>query len=273
MITEPQREVYPNATLRLVTAEFRYPFAPRLAGTESLSTLAQLLAERLPVPEPAGQAIEMSSLSPQPQVVPSPELGFRFLTRDRMMAVTVQTGRVAIETTVYERWEAFRELVGWVLNVVGVQLGAIGGLDRVGLRYIDEIRVPKEGPPGERWAPYINEMLLAPMRIATGHDLRAIQGALQLGTGDSSELVMRYGTLEGHIVADSGPLRLPAPPGQGPFFYVDIDSYWVRPPDREESFDVNGALATADGLHAPVGEMFEHSITDRLRDEVLRRTP
>ncbi len=273
MAEEPTREVYPNASLRLVTAEFRFPFSPRLAGSESLNALVPLVAERLPIPEPAGQTIELSSLSPQPQLVPSPELGYRFLTRDRMTAVTVQAGRIAIETTVYERWESFRDLIGWTLDVVGVQLGAIVAIDRVGLRYIDEIRVPGEAPLAQKWTPYVDERLLAPAQISGGQELRAMQGVLQLGTDENSELVMRYGTLEGHIVADTGPLRLPTPPGQGPFFSVDIDSYWVRPPERQDEFDLGVALAIAERLHAPVGELFERAITDRLRDEVLRRTP
>jgi uncharacterized protein (TIGR04255 family) len=271
----PVREVYPNATLRLVTAEFRFPISPRLgAGTDPLSVLSDLFSERLPIIEPASMSLEFSSAVPQPQFVPSSEGGYRFLARDRMTALTIQAGRVAVEVTAYEHWAVFRELIRWALEGVGVHLNAIASLDRVGLRYIDEIRVPTEPSAPPSWAPYIDEHLLAPLDVAGDLDIKTMQGALQLATGEGSELVMRYGTLTGHIVADVGPLHLPTPAGSGPMFFIDTDSYWTPPHgSRQEEFDLENTLAIADRVHAPVSDLFERAITDRLRNDVLRSTP
>ncbi|MFC2725538.1 MAG: TIGR04255 family protein, partial [Bifidobacterium dentium] len=63
-------------------------------------------------------------------------------------------------------------------------------------------------------------------------------------------------------------LRRPLP-SPGPLFKLDIDSYWQ--PDDIPVFDPNRILAIADKLHDPVRSMFEGLITNRLRNEVLRR--
>jgi uncharacterized protein (TIGR04255 family) len=264
-------EVYPNASLRLVTAEFRFPLSPRLSG-DPLDTLSDLLSERLPIIEPAGNSVglEFSSASAQPQLLPAREPAYRFMERDRRTALTVQPGRFAVEVTAYTHWEEFRELIRWALEKIGNELHAIVALDRLGIRYIDEIRVPSEPEIPSLWSSFIDEHLLAPLQLADGFDVKALHGALQLSTGEGCEMVVRYGTLTGHLVADIGPLQLLTPAGQGPTFYIDTDSYWTRPVSRQDEFDVDTALGLADAVHAPVSALFERAITERLRDEVLR---
>jgi uncharacterized protein (TIGR04255 family) len=61
----------------------------------------------------------------------------------------------------------------------------------------------------------------------------------------------------------------PLSPEDGPFF-LDIDSFWTRLGVLEE-FDAAVALAIADRIHEPVDGLFERAITERLREEVLRR--
>jgi uncharacterized protein (TIGR04255 family) len=264
----PRREVYPNAPLRLVTAEFRFPLSPSLASGDLLSTLANVLGGTLPIIEPVPQGLQVTfGAEPQPAKMTSG--AFRLLSRDRTLAVTVGANRLAVETTVYEHWETFRESIKPSLQAIGEELQAIAGLDRVGLRYINEIRVPGGDSSIERWTPYISGDLVAVARLAEGCEIKTVQSLLHLATGDNEELIMRAGVLDGHMVDDSGPLHLPSPPENGPFFLVDIDSYWTRLGTLEE-FDVEATLAIADRIHEPVNALFELSITEQLRDEVLR---
>ncbi len=265
------REVYPNAPLRLVTAEFRFPLSPALAGDGLLSRLSKVLGSVLPIIEPAHQGFEVTfGAEPQPPRLTAG--GFRLLSRDRTAAVTVGAGRLAVETTVYKHWKTFRESIETALQAIGEELQAIAGLDRIGLRYINEIRVRDVAMSVDRWMPYINGDLLAVVQLAAGHQIKTVQSALHLVTGDNEELLLRCGALEGHVVDDSGPLHLPTPPGDGPFFLLDIDSFWTRLGVLEE-FDIAAALTTADRIHEPVDGLFEHAITERLREEVLRRKP
>jgi uncharacterized protein (TIGR04255 family) len=265
----PSREVYPNAPLRLVTAEFRFPLSPTLAGGDLLSALSKVFSDVLPIIEPVPQGLQMT-LGAEAQPPKMTVGGFRLLSRDRTAAVTVTASRLAVETTVYEHWETFRQSIGTALRAIGEELYAIVGLDRVGLRYINEIRVPGNGTSVERWMPYVSEDLLAVARLAGGHEIKTVQSALHLVTGDKEELLLRCGALEGHAVDNSGPLRLPSPPEDGPFFLLDIDSFWTRLGVLDE-FDTATALVIADRLHDPVDGLFEGAITERLRDEVLRR--
>src|SRR5438128_913392 len=54
------REVYPNAPLRLVTAEFRFPLSPTLAGGDLLSALSKVLGGVLPIIEPVPQGLQVT---------------------------------------------------------------------------------------------------------------------------------------------------------------------------------------------------------------------
>jgi uncharacterized protein (TIGR04255 family) len=263
------REVYPNAPLRLVTAEYRFPLSPVLTGADLLTLLANALGATLPVIEPAEALLQLNfGRNPAPPSVSGN--GYRLLNRDRTTAVTVTSSRLAVETTAYRHWEDFRdEYVSVALCALGEDLGALAGLERVGLRFINEIRVASTSL-AEDWQAYVNPDLLAAARVAASGKLKTVQGALHLQMTEETELLMRSGILEGHVVDDSGPFALPTPPQDGPFFLIDIDSFWTKPgPLAEWSTEV--ALEISDKLHAPIDDLFESCITEELRSTVLRK--
>lgn len=267
------REVYPNAPLRLVTAEFRFPLSPRLTAGDLLSTLGDALGADLPIVEPISpQGLQLTF---GPEATPSPlaQAGYRLLTRDRTTAVTVASTRVAVETTTYEHWDDFRNgVVTLAVQAIGDKLGAIAGLDRVGLRYINEVRVPGAGADVADWSHFITPELLATGALAAGQRVRTMQVALHLDRGDGAELLMRAGLLEGHVVDDTGALRLPSPPQPGHFFLIDMDSFWSRPAAYDQ-WSTERALEIADRLHDPIDDLFESCIQEKLREDVLRRRP
>jgi uncharacterized protein (TIGR04255 family) len=83
---------------------------------------------------------------------------------------------------------------------------------------------------------------------------------------------MRSGILDGHVVDDSGPLTLPTPPQDGPFFLIDIDSFWTKSGPLAK-WSTEAAIGISDSLHAPIDDLFENCITDVLRSNVLRKEP
>ncbi|MBA2555865.1 MAG: TIGR04255 family protein, partial [Chloroflexi bacterium] len=97
----------------------------------------------------------------------------------------------------------------------------------------------------------------------------SFQATLQFESDDDARVVMRYGALTGQAVGNT-PLRRREIEASGPYFLVDIDSYRASELEFME-FSVDGALEMCDRLHHPVRELFESAITDRLRDEILRR--
>lgn len=266
----PPREIYPNAPLKLVAVELRHPLSGAFTKSSLLADLAELLGPDLPIIDPLEPAFQIAVGPGLHQSGPAggPGSGFRFSSRDRTLAVTVASNRLLIETTAYRCWEVLREVVAKALDAVGNRLGAISGFERLGMRYINEIRT---GPDADvaRWARYIQPDFLPFPPLAAPY--RPIQGQvlLQIVTGELQQAVVRYGTAEGNIVG-SGLLRLPSGPGEGPFFFIDIDSYSERG-EMLQPFDQQDALETLNGLHAPVREIFERAITDDLRNEFLRR--
>lgn len=266
---EEEREVYPNAPVVLVALEVRHPTTDPLTPAQR-NTIKRRLSSHVPIMR-TGQLQQVTVVQAVggPPAVPdlrAEELP-RYFSRDKTAAVSVGAEAVVIETTRYVRWEQLRSLVADVLEV-RQEIGGVDGVERVGLRYIDEIRVP--GGPEQGWAPWVHPTLLGPALVADELGLTAAQwqGMSAFTPGPERTVVLRYGPREGFAVDPGGDLKR-STPTPGPFFLMDIDSFWT-PSEGIPEFDVKALLSTCDELHAPVRRLFERLITDRLREEVLR---
>jgi len=191
----------------------------------------------------------------------------RYFSRDNTVAVSVRAEAVVVETTRYVGWERLRAVAVEVLEA-RQDAGGVDGVERVGLRYIDEIRLP--GEPVHDWASWVDPTLLGPASIGEqlGFTAAHWQGTTAFTSGPERTVVLRYGPRDGFAVDPAGDLKR-STPTPGPFFLLDIDSFWT-PSDGVPEFDVKALLNTCDELHTPVGRLFERLITDRLREEVLR---
>lgn len=259
-----EREVYPNAPVVLVALEVRHAAADPM-GAEAITRVKKVLSDVTPLHEP--QTISGITITPAGPPTQTVETAQRFSSRDRSTAVTFRSGAFMVETTRYGRYEDLREVIGLAL-LARESAGAIDGVLRIGLRYIDEVRVPgDDGLLG--WAEWVDQSLLGPALLASQHNLIAAQwqGLAVFDGAAGAQLALRYGPGEGYAVDPGGELRRPAP-APGPFFLVDIDSFWV--PDPVPDFDVTAMLQRCDDLHGPVRALFERLITARLREEVLR---
>lgn len=286
--------MYPNAPLVLVAVEVRHPSAEPLTGPQQ-AALKRLLADHLPLSQPATVRNVTAVMGGPAQVQDS--ISPRFTSRDRATAVTFHTGALVVETTQYGQFERLRDLLTLAINS-RLAVGTLDGLERVGLRYINEIRVPDsngsttgagdtvEAEAGPAWEHWVAESLLGPAPLGAHLGFRAAQwqglavfGSIGSGPDDdggvgpgaeggADSLVLRYGPAEGYALDPGGELKRAVPP-PGPFFLLDVDSYWtsgseVLPLDRD------ALVRVGNRLHAPVRTLFEALITDRLREEVLR---
>lgn len=250
-------EVYPNAPLRLVTAEYRFPHSPALAEPTVEARLAEHLGSGVPIVEPLEQ--------------PSSEkMGFRFLARNRMFAVTIQPNRLAIETTDYHTWEEFRDKnVKHLLSIICNDIGRISGIERVGLRYINEIRISNSINQPEDWQSWINEDLLTPLKVAKPIGNSMILGQLGIMTAENCAIHLWFGMSDGYVV-DDNVFNLPNGTGEGPFFLLDIDSFWLNQGDLDK-FDLANTISISNKLHSPINDLFEKCITEKLRTKILRK--
>jgi uncharacterized protein (TIGR04255 family) len=262
------REIYPSAPIRYVACEVRFPYWPPLTGDPATQQLHSMLGSLFPVVEPGAESTVV--LLPQGSLPASDVRTVRFLARSRQRAVYFTPTQLLVETTDYQCFEDFREDVRVAIEALASVGDGVAGVSRIGLRYIDEIRLPSpvEGPSD--WRGYIDDRLLAPLDIQAGSvGVGGYQGLLRYDLSKGRGVAMRYGALRGRAVGES-PLNLRGPASDGPYFLVDIDSYWVAD-EGLQSFDTGLIRETCDELHRPIRDLFESSITDRLRDEVFRK--
>jgi len=260
-----------NPPLALTVLEIRYP---ELAGgleEKTLHVVRQAVRDCLPLLEPETEDhVEVALGVPKPIAVQR-RTNLRFGSRDRCTALIVKQDALAVETTAYAGWsQSFRPLVEKAITALK-DANTPDGVRRVGLRYIDEIRVPGVGEESGDWKGYINDHLLAaanPEIIPSGMQAQQWQGIVQYRTSPSSALTVRYGPQHGHAVDPGGATRRQNPPSSGHFFLLDSDSYWS---DEEEvpEYNPDWIMEQCDLLHAPAKEFFTVAATDKLRDEVF----
>lgn len=210
---------------------------------------------------PNGQAVQQQTEATFP----------RWASRDKRTALTIRGDALVIETTDYGSYDRVRELFSVALRA-RLDVAAPAGVERIGLRYIDEIRVPAEnGGDAPVWQEWVNPVLLGPTHVGGDHGLVSArnEGLAVFSGANNSALVLRYGAQHDYAVQSTPDLRRPLPP-PGPLFKLDIDSFW-QADDEVPEFDPSFVLARADELHEPVRGVFESLISERLREEVLRR--
>jgi uncharacterized protein (TIGR04255 family) len=264
------REIYPNAPLRLVAAELRYPFAPKLGSSEVLEELTARFRAEFPIPEQAGIQVLMA-MGASPGASAQPATANRFLSKDRTSSLTVTPTNVLLETTQYEGYGSFRSLLEGCLTALGPRAEAIVGLERVGLRYVNEIRIPRLASLTE-WIPYVSNKMLAPMSILGDREASLMQSVVQSQPVDNVGIVVRFGALRGQVVSATGSLKVQPVAADAPFFMVDIDSSWSSG-NSFDDYSIRAALGICDKLHEPIHDLFEQAITDKLRKEILRQAP
>ena len=260
-----------NPPLALTVLEIRYSDLAGGFEEQMVHVVRQAVRDRLPLLEPqTEEQLELTPGAQAPVTVQRRPL-LRFSSRDRTTALLVKQDALALETTAYAGWsQSFRPLIVKAIRALG-EVNPPDGVRRVGLRYIDEIRVPGTGGQPGDWNGYINDRLLAaahPDLIPSGMQAQEWQGVVRYRTSPSSTLVVRYGPQYGHAVDPAGSTRRRSSPPPGHFFLLDSDSSWT---DEEEvpEYDPEWIMERCDQLHAPASEFFTIAVTDKLRDEVF----
>ena len=259
-----EHEVYPHAPVVLVALEVRHPTADPLTPSESRA-IKKLLSDQLPIERPGAQVnvqITSGAASPATTIEHFP----RYINRETTLSVSIRQDAIVIEASRYPGWEEFRALALHALDA-RMQIAPIVGVERVGIRYIDEIRTPDSGEVD--WADWIHPSLLGPNSSIVDLPISQWQGLGIYGSQPGNMLAFRYGPREGYAVDPSSDLRRVKPADGGLFFLMDIDSFWT-PDGAIPEYDRDLMLSTCNDLHTPVRALFEEMITDRLRDEVLR---
>jgi len=272
---DDEHEIYPAAPLRFVAFELTFPPVPALTDEMAKREFYARLREPFPIPAAAPAGLGGFSLQLSPSVVGGSAPiragsftgGLRMMNRDRTASATLNADSVLVETSAYERYVGFRELVRMALEALQA-VEEVPGMQRIGLRYIDELRIPGIKRPAD-WEPYVTPALRGPVTLIDA-DARVTQGLVEYRVGEHHTVTLRYGATQGWSVDPNGPLRLKSA-DHGPYFLLDIDSYWTSPAELVPEFALDDALMLCNELHSPVREVFEAAITEKLRNDVLRK--
>ena len=254
---EHTSEVFANAPPAFVVCEIRFPQAPRLTSDESFIALTDAFAGSLAIPE-------------EERTDDGAERRFRFLDRRRRQSVVVARDSLSIETTDYTEWTRFKPFVLEAVDVVAATAHIVG-VERIGLRYINEIRVPEQITDVTRWKRWISDEMLGPLGGIPGYSPAGFQTMTHLIRGDT-HLHVRCAALVGSGVVSDHPLRRRTPVGEGPFFVIDTDSYSETPGEKMGNFTTQDLDPALDDLHEPLEALFHRAIRDELR-EVFRSEP
>lgn len=263
-LTDTAHEVYPSAPLRFVAFEARFPPVPffeteagRLALYDGLREQFPILQAEAPQQGPVGLVLESGQQ-------------MRMMDRSRTVAAAVSPETVSVQTSDYQHFNWFVELIENALVKVS-SVAAIPTVQRVGIRYTDEIRVAHVTHPAD-WDGYVDPSLLGPLHLVEGLAPEEHLAQVVFRVHDHHLIRFRYGATEGWSVDPDGPLNV-SNEGAGPYFLTDLDSYWTAPPTVFPEFSVDTTIALVKELHQPLRSLFEASITDQLRDNVFRKEP
>jgi uncharacterized protein (TIGR04255 family) len=258
---------YLNDSLRWIAAEVRYP--PLDDGTAGISPdLREHLRDQFPIREQQPQlSVTLGPAGPNAQQV----LQHRFVRRDRLVSVTADRDVIRVEATAYPGWTEFRSGLSRVLRALQ-ETSSPDGVLRIGLRYIDEIRLPNEPDHFAGWSGWVDERLVAPFTLENDPEVSSGTIVLQYGEAPGYVTLFRAGPLKsGRAVQQEGPLRIPYETPAGAFFLLDTDASWADPTGEIPEFEPDRIEDVLNRLHHSCHTLFEASITDRLRQEVLGR--
>lgn len=261
---------YPGQPVALAIVEVKHPSADSL-GPASVAALKSDLRALFPIhrTEQMTEFVFTAGPSGAGQVQQGQQMP-RFVTRDRQSSITYRRDAVVIETTRYPGWTQFKD---WVKACLAARedVAPVDGVERIGIRFIDEIRIPGDGEP--EWRDWVPSLTGPAVDVADlGILMRQQQSVVQYITGNAGEtLTLRYGAVVGPPSVQSTPnlVRVDVPK-PGPFFLLDTDAAWtVTDGMQVPAFESDAILTIADQLHTPMKELFERLISDRLREEIL----
>ncbi|MEJ7785611.1 MAG: TIGR04255 family protein [Solirubrobacteraceae bacterium] len=253
---DPDRPIYDRAPLKLVAFQLRFAPVHELDAVSPPREIVVGLRERYPIlGTPPEVQVDFLPGSTQQRT-----RGSRFLNRAKTWSISLTGDAIAIETSRYTRYEKFAEHVRWVLDRVHA-VTPFPAVLRVGLRYIDEIEVDGVDALDE-WKPWITNDLLVGGLIG-GYRTREYLAHANVEIDDFSGMTVRYGRVDQPVVSTAGPLRINESP-TGPYFLLDIDSFWQPSDDAFLEYDAAEVETTMLALHDPIREVFEGAVTPQL---------
>lgn len=234
--------------LKVVIVQMRFPSELALAEPASHTRIQNALRERYPLAQLIEQVNIQFAIGPQPPVPAVQQArpaGVRFTTEDGAQAVTIGPDAVSLQSTAYHDWPefegCFEELLEVVLSEVRPQR-----IDRLGLRFIDELSHPEARTLAD-WSRLLDPSLLG---------AAATERFADLTTRATEQIVLE----EGEDAAVITHAYMQNPPESSPpsTYVIDVDGFSARP------FSVDGAEihARLERYHDAAWNLFRETVRE-----------
>ncbi|BBY61496.1 TIGR04255 family protein [Mycolicibacterium sarraceniae] len=246
-----------------VVAEVRFTEAPRLRRQEAFEALAVALAGRFPLAD-AVTGVNLVNAGPGLPPRAEPRQGVVVRNTEGTESLTFTPAAFMYETTSYTGLEAIETAIATGCRaLVAAKVGS--AFQRVGLRFVDEIRVPEPVADSRGWTKWINSGLLGALAITPDYvPARGIQGIVNFDLGERGSLNVQFAAFkDGAAVVPQHLQRRPF--RSGPFFGLDLDGFYEFGQDALVRLDADVASEVLARLHAPIESAFQSAITDDAR--------
>jgi uncharacterized protein (TIGR04255 family) len=262
------REVFPNAPLALVVAEVRFTDSARLRQQETLDAVAIALEERFPFSSPqTNVTFNIANIGPAvpPQVEQQQQRQVVLTNAASTESLTITPSSFIYETTDYREFDDLCSGVTVACKAL-IDANVRPALLRVGLRYIDEIRVPEPITDVRAWSKWIDNSVLGPLTIGPEDvAVRNAQGLITFDLGEGNGLNFQYAALNQNPVVQPALLKRqkfePAP-----FFVLDFDGYRDFSGQDAVPLDADEVAKVLTAVHDPAGGAFQRAITEDARN-------
>jgi uncharacterized protein (TIGR04255 family) len=236
-------EPLPAAQLKLVVAQVQHERLMAASDAKDALAIGRRLDASLEGPRPMatpGMVLQLGT-----PAEPSAALnlgGWQYVSEGRDWVATVTPDFFSLETLAYGAWPEFRtrleELTTAVAEVLSPAL-----VQRVGLRYVDELRIAGVVAPAD-WAGRIAPSFLGPAHDPeVGPSVTSIQQAVEIEGPGGAKVVLRHGTV---LTAEGRPAYL-----------LDHDCHH----DGGRPFGTEELVREYDSLHLLALGVFQRAIT------------
>lgn len=258
-----RREVFPNAPLAMVVAEVQFSYLPELTAEIALSRALDQVREATPVLSIKPMLnVQMGDAAHQMGLV----LESRAKDNQITAAISSQALNVAMSGAAYTVYEdSLRPLIeraydGLIATVPHLLV------TRLGLRYLDEIRVAEPPSDLEGWRRWIDAKLLEPASYLSDHSGVAVgaRSTWHYALPRGYQLTLNYGPFHGPgVIGPEHPFHRAG--GDSTMFVLDVDASWV-PSGGVETLTRDELLDRYDDLHEPTKTVFSSAVTEEAKE-------
>lgn len=251
------RVVFLRTPLALALCQIRFSTMLNVATPAAVAPFQEAIIDNYPIMVP-NQTVEFRfEGGPSQAALQSSQASqsWRFTDLEDLWTVVLAPDFLTLETRAYTHFSDFVDRMRKVLSALSESIKPKVAL-RIGLRYINEIRIPHTGTVN--WNSTIRKELLGPTAIGglSGYVSQAVQ-QLTLQGPEAIGINFQHGMLEdGTLVAPRHGMSAPS----GPFYFLDIDTYQEFHPGKF-LMERSSVLGKMDQLHQEGSKLFRWAIT------------